>query len=62
VAPPRALRLPLDPVLTLAVIGLGICSMVTLAAATRNLVPGRPSYYVWTMPGCELRKTRSTPP
>jgi rod shape determining protein RodA len=46
VAPPRALRLPLDPVLTLAVIGLGICSMVTLAAATRNLVPGRPSYYV----------------
>jgi rod shape determining protein RodA len=46
VAPPRTLRLPLDPVLTLAVIGLGICSMVTLAAATRNLVPGRPSYYV----------------
>jgi rod shape determining protein RodA len=46
VAPPRSLRLPLDPVLTLAVIGLGICSMVTLAAATRNLVPGRPSYYV----------------
>jgi rod shape determining protein RodA len=46
VAPPRGLRLPLDPVLTLAVIGLGICSMVTLAAATRNLVPGRPSYYV----------------
>jgi rod shape determining protein RodA len=46
VAPPRALRLPLDPLLTLAVIGLGICSAVTLGAATRNLVPGRPSYYV----------------
>jgi rod shape determining protein RodA len=46
VAPPRALRLPLDPVLTLAIIGLGICSVVTLGAATRNLVPGRPNYYV----------------
>jgi rod shape determining protein RodA len=46
VAPPRAMRLPLDPVLTLAVIGLAICSAVTLGAATRNLVPGRPNYYV----------------
>ncbi|MCW2971357.1 MAG: rodA [Solirubrobacterales bacterium] len=46
VSPPRALRLPLDPVLTLAIIGLGICSAVTLGAATRNLVPGRPNYYV----------------
>ncbi|HEY4429167.1 MAG TPA: rod shape-determining protein RodA [Solirubrobacteraceae bacterium] len=46
VGPPRALRLPLDPVLTLGVIGLGICSAVTLGAATRNLVPGRPNYYV----------------
>src|SRR5438034_5018496 len=45
-APPRSLRLPLDPVLTLAVIGLAICSLVTLGAATRNLIPGRPSYYV----------------
>jgi rod shape determining protein RodA len=34
VASPRALRLPLDPLLTLAVIGLGICSVVTLKAAT----------------------------
>jgi rod shape determining protein RodA len=34
VAPPRALRLPLDPLLTLAVIGLGICSVITLKAAT----------------------------
>jgi rod shape determining protein RodA len=46
VAAPRTLRLPLDPLLTLAVIGLAICSLVTLGAATRNLVPGRPQYYV----------------
>jgi rod shape determining protein RodA len=46
VAPPRTLRLPLDPVLTLAVIGLSICSFVTLGAATRNLVRGDPRYYV----------------
>jgi rod shape determining protein RodA len=39
-------RLPLDPVLTLAVIGLAICSIATLEGATRNLVPGRPRYYV----------------
>jgi rod shape determining protein RodA len=46
VAPPRALRLPLDPLLTLAVIGLGVCSIFTLKAATRNLVPDDPHYYV----------------
>jgi rod shape determining protein RodA len=45
-APPRALRLPLDPLLALAVLGLGACSIVTLRAATRNLVPGDPHYYV----------------
>ena len=38
-------RMPLDPLLTLAVIGLGVCSVVTLSAATRNLIPGNPSYY-----------------
>src|SRR5579884_317117 len=42
----RRLALPLDPALTLAVIGLGICSVLTLGQATRNLVPGDPSYYV----------------
>jgi rod shape determining protein RodA len=42
----RALRLPLDPLLTLATIGLAICSIVTLGAATRNLIPGQPRYYV----------------
>ena len=45
-APPRTLRLPLDPLLTLAVLGLGVCSVVTLRLATRKLVPGRPDYYV----------------
>jgi rod shape determining protein RodA len=41
-----AFRLPLDPLLTLATLGLGACSLVTLGAATRNLVPGQPHYYV----------------
>ena len=43
VSPPRALRLPLDPLLTLAVIGLGVCSIITLKAAT---VHSDPHYYV----------------
>jgi rod shape determining protein RodA len=38
--------LPLDPLLTLAVVGLGIASAMTLGAATREAVPGDPSYYV----------------
>jgi rod shape determining protein RodA len=42
----RTLRLPFDPVLTLAVAGLGICSIVTLKGATKDLVPGDPHYYV----------------
>jgi len=46
VEPPRAWRLPFDPLLTLAVIGLGICSIVTLKGATKNLIPGDPHYYV----------------
>jgi rod shape determining protein RodA len=46
VVSPRTLSLPLDPILTLAVIGLAICSIVTLGAATHDLVPGRPHYYV----------------
>ncbi len=44
--PPRTLRLPFDPLLIVAVVGLGIWSVVTLAAATRNLIPGNPRYYV----------------
>ena len=46
VTPPRTLRLPLDPLLTLAVLGLAVCSIVTLKAATSNLVLGDPHYYV----------------
>jgi rod shape determining protein RodA len=45
-APATPLRLPLDPLLTLAVIGLAVCSVVTLSSATRELVPGQPRYYV----------------
>jgi rod shape determining protein RodA len=40
------LRLPLDPALTLAVIGLAVCSIVTLETATRNLIPANPRFYV----------------
>jgi rod shape determining protein RodA len=42
----RSLRLPLDLLLTLAAIGLGLCSVLTLRAATEHLVPGQPHYYV----------------
>jgi rod shape determining protein RodA len=42
----RTLRLPLEPLLTLAALGLGICSLVTLRAATQHLIPSQPRYYV----------------
>ena len=42
----RGLRLPLDPLLTIAAAGLAACSLLTLRAATRDLVPGQPHYYV----------------
>ena len=38
--------LPLDPLLTLAAVGLGIASAMTLGAATREAIPGDPNYYV----------------
>jgi rod shape determining protein RodA len=38
--------LPLDPLLTLSVVGLGIASAMTLGAATREAVSGDPNYYV----------------
>jgi rod shape determining protein RodA len=38
--------LPLDPLLALAVVGLGIASALTLRTATREAVLGDPSYYV----------------
>jgi rod shape determining protein RodA len=46
VAAPRTLTLPLDPLLTLAVVGLAIASMMTLGTATREAIPGQPNYYV----------------
>jgi rod shape determining protein RodA len=46
VAAPRAFSLPLDPLLTLAVVGLAIASMMTLGTATREAIPGQPNYYV----------------
>jgi rod shape determining protein RodA len=44
--PAATLRLPLDPLLTLAAIGLGVCSLVALKAPTAELVPGQPHYYI----------------
>jgi rod shape determining protein RodA len=46
VAPPPRVRLPLDLLAAVAVIGLGVCSIVTLRSATRADVPGQPNYYV----------------
>jgi rod shape determining protein RodA len=46
VAAPSTPRLPLDPLLTLAVLGLTAFSVVTLRWATGTLVPGQPGYYV----------------
>jgi rod shape determining protein RodA len=45
-AGPLLSRLPLDPLLTIAVLGLAICSLVTLKDATQHLIPAQPHYYV----------------
>jgi rod shape determining protein RodA len=45
IARPRAIALPFDPLLTLAALGLAICSLVTLNGATRSLIVGDPHYY-----------------
>ena len=42
----RAFRLRLDPLLTLAVLGLCACSVLTIRSATVDDIPGEPSYYV----------------
>jgi rod shape determining protein RodA len=42
----RSLHFPLDPLLTLAVLGLGLCSLLTLRSATSHIVAGQPNYYV----------------
>jgi rod shape determining protein RodA len=43
--PRRGPRLLLDPLLTLAVLGLGVCSVVVLGWVTSEVVPGQPHYY-----------------
>ncbi len=43
--PRRGSRLMLDPVLTLTVLGLGLCSVVVLGWVTAKAVPGQPHYY-----------------
>ncbi len=43
--PRRGPRLMLDPVLTLTVLALGICSVVVLGWVTAKAVPGQPHYY-----------------
>jgi len=45
-AQPLALRLPFDPVLTLAVLAIAGCSLLAVAGATSDDIPGRPNYYV----------------
>ncbi|MGO9248401.1 MAG: FtsW/RodA/SpoVE family cell cycle protein [Solirubrobacteraceae bacterium] len=42
----KRFAMPLDPLLTLAVVGLGIASVMTLGVATREAIPGDPNYYV----------------
>ncbi len=42
----RTFSFPLDPLLTLAVLGLAIASIVTLGPATQNVIAGQPDYYV----------------
>jgi rod shape determining protein RodA len=43
---PAGLRLPFDPLLALAAVGLMAASLVTLNASTSTDVPGNPHYYV----------------
>jgi len=42
----KRFAMPLDPLLTLAVIVLGIASVMTLGTATHEAIPGDPNYYV----------------
>ena len=43
---PAGLTLPFDPILLLAVVGVCAASLVTLAGATSDDIPGDPHYYV----------------
>jgi rod shape determining protein RodA len=44
--PVSALRLPFDPILAVATIGLAVMSLLTLRATTVDDVPGDPAFYV----------------
>lgn len=41
-----SLRLPFDPLLLLATVGLIVCSLITLDGATSEDIPGSPNYFV----------------
>src|SRR3954453_19309089 len=43
---PSGMLLPFDPILFLAVIGLCIGSLLTIAGATADDIPGQPPFYV----------------
>jgi rod shape determining protein RodA len=43
---PRRPLLPFDPLLVLGTIGLAVCSLVVIAGATKDDIPGQPGYYV----------------
>ncbi|MDP5033776.1 MAG: DUF4735 domain-containing protein, partial [Solirubrobacteraceae bacterium] len=40
------LQLPFDLVLVLATLGLAACSLLAIASATANDIPGSPNYYL----------------
>ncbi len=40
------LQLPFDPILVLATLGLALCSVLAIAAATANDIPGSPDYFL----------------
>jgi rod shape determining protein RodA len=46
VTPRPRFFLPFDPLLALATLGLAVCSLVVLNAATKDDIPGSPHYYL----------------
>jgi rod shape determining protein RodA len=43
---PPGMALPFDPVMLIAVIGICVCSLLTIADATADDIAGQPNYYV----------------
>jgi rod shape determining protein RodA len=43
---PLGLRLPFDPILTLSALAIAGCSLLAVAGATADDIPGRPHYYM----------------